>query len=380
MAGIYLHIPFCKSRCVYCGFFSSTSLTLCNDYVQAVCRELDLRRDYLQDAPIDTIYLGGGTPSILTLRQLSTLFDTIYNIYNVRAREITVECNPDDVSHIGESEAFLDGLRRLGVNRLSIGVQTFDDARLRFLHRRHTANQAFTAVALAQSAGFDNVSIDLMFGFPGQSLDSWRQDVDKAMAINVQHLSAYSLMYEEGTMLERMLSRGELVEVPDELSLAMYEYLLDAAAERGLEHYEISNFALPGYQSLHNSGYWRGVPYLGVGAGAHSFDGKTRQSNAKDLLAYIRGGEKGAFPTEQEVLTPSEQYDEFVFTALRTREGMDLQTLYSRFGSALYGYCLSCAGKHIEAGRLVYENNRLRLSRSGLFVSNDIMSDLMCVE
>jgi len=380
MAGIYIHIPFCKSRCIYCGFFSTTSLALRNDYVQAVCRELALRRDYLQGASVETIYFGGGTPSQLSLRQLAVLFDAIYNIYNVRAREITVECNPDDVGRTEGHENFLAGLRRLGVNRLSMGVQTFDDDRLRFLHRRHTAKQAVSAVTQAQSAGFDNISIDLMFGFPGQTLPSWRQDVDKALTLNVQHLSAYSLMYEEGTKLERMVADGELAEIADEQSHAMYEYLLDATAEKGFTHYEISNFAQPGCQSRHNSGYWHGVPYLGVGAGAHSFDGKVRQHNADDLLAYIRGGEKGLYPSEQEVLTPAEQYDEFVFTALRTRQGLNLQMLNQRFGTDFHDYCMKNAAEHIRAGRLVRENNSLRLSRNGLFVSNDIMSDLMWAE
>lgn len=371
MAGIYIHVPFCKSRCIYCGFFSTTQLSLRDEYTRAVCRELELRKDYLQGQPIETIYFGGGTPSQLPLQHIERMLNTIYNIYNVRAREITVECNPDD------AEKLVKGLHTLGINRLSMGIQTFNDERLQFLHRRHTAAQAAEAVQQAQTAGFDNISIDLMFGFPSQTLDEWKQDVNKAASLGIQHLSAYSLMYEEGTPLEQMLSRGDITETDDEHSLAMYEYLLDATAEAGFEHYEISNFALPGKRSLHNSSYWHGIPYLGIGAGAHSFDGETRQFNPNFLSDYINGVQQGNIPFEKESLNEAEKYNEFVFTALRTREGMNTTELARRFGKTFHDYCLKNAQQHIYHKTLVLENGQLHLSRGGLFISNDILSDLM---
>ena len=374
MAGIYLHIPFCKSRCIYCGFFSTTFLSLRDEYVRAVCRELEVRRDYLHGDPIKTIYFGGGTPSLLSFQQISTLLDTVYNIYNVHAREITLECNPDDAN---ES---LSQLRALGINRLSMGLQTFDDKRLRFLHRRHTARQAIEAVTQAKAAGFDNISIDLMFGFPGQTLEQWKADVERAIALDVQHLSAYSLMYEEETALDKLRAAGTIAEIDEEVSLAMYEYLMEAMKRAGFEHYEISNFARPGKRSMHNSSYWKGIPYLGVGAGAHSFDGQTRQANPDSLATYLQGAEKGHFPAETEILSRSEQYDEFVFTALRTCEGMNLETLKNTYGTLFSDYCLQNAKKHLQQGRLLLENGQMRLSKKGLFVSNDIMSDLMWVD
>ena len=380
MAGIYIHIPFCKSRCIYCGFYSTTSLSLIDDYVRTVCLELSMRKDYLRGDPVSTIYFGGGTPSQLRLAHLETILNSIYNIYNVEAKEITVECNPDDLDNGTDGSALLSALQGMGVNRLSLGIQTFDDVRLRFLRRRHTSSQAVAAVGRAQAAGFDNISVDLMFGFPGQSLQAWQQDLHRAVSLDVQHLSAYSLMYEEGTQLERMLTQGEITEISDDLSLTMYEHLLDTMALNGFEHYEISNFARPGRQSLHNSGYWQGVPYLGIGAGAHSFDGNTRQYNADDIGKYLKAEASLIFPVTLEQLSPNERYNEFVFTSLRTRQGLDLQLLADRFGPTLLKYCLRNAEAHLRSGRLNKTGNRLHLTRHGLFISDSIMSDLMMVD
>lgn len=369
MAGIYIHIPFCASRCIYCDFFSTTSLEKRDEYVRAVCRELDTRSQYLNEE-VETIYFGGGTPSQLTSEQISTILSSIYNIYNVREEaEITVEGNPDDLSL-----EYLTALRAIGINRLSMGVQSFDDEVLRFINRRHSTLQAENAVQNAKACGFDNISIDLMFGFPKQSLSDWQRDVDRATSLGVQHLSAYSLMYEEGTRLTKMLEQGDIQEIDEELSLAMYEYLIDALAKAGYEHYEISNFCKPGMHSRHNSSYWHGVPYLGVGAGAHSYNGESRHYNPDSLSEYLRGSE---LVTEQ--LTLSQRYDEYVFTGLRTRGGIMLSEIESVFGENYRTYCLENAQKHISDGTLFLEGDNLRLSRKGLFVSNDVMSDLMYV-
>ena len=371
MAGIYIHIPFCKSRCIYCGFYSTTQLARSGEYVDAVCRELELADWKYKD--VSTIYFGGGTPSQLPVSALGRILAKVRERFNVADdAEITVEGNPDDMT-----PEYLVGLRGLGVNRLSMGVQSFDDSRLAFLHRRHSAEQAVRAVENAKAAGFNNISMDLMFGFPNQTLEEWKRDVDKALTLDVQHLSAYSLMYEEGTALCRMLEDGKINEVTDEVSLSMYEYLMDAIRGAGFEHYEISNFAKPGYRSRHNSSYWQGIPYLGLGAGAHSYDGKRRWYNPDSLSEYMEGVCKGADVREYETLTGDERYDEYVMTGLRTCDGAELDELERLFGIESRDYCLRNAKAHLDAGRLGVEGSRLRLTRQGLFVSNDVMSDLM---
>ena len=368
MAGIYVHIPFCKSRCAYCGFFSTTSLGERGGYVNAVLQELERRKDFLRGEAVETVYFGGGTPSQLAASEIGRLLKTIHSIYHVRAEaEVTLEGNPDDLT-----PAYLESLREMGINRLSMGVQTFDDTRLRFLCRRHTARQALQAVQDAQCAGFDNISIDLMFGFPSQTLAQWQADVQQALSLGVQHLSAYSLMYEEGTPLFRMLEAGRVEEVDEEVSRQMYEYLMDALAAAGFEHYEISNFALPGFRSRHNSSYWRGIPYLGVGAGAHSYDGQNRFYHPDSLSDYMEGK-----PLAEEVLTEDERYNEFIFTGLRTSDGINLRTLQTAFGSQYLQYCLENARPHLLSGRMERHGDVLTLTRQGLFVSNDIMSDFM---
>lgn len=371
MAGIYVHVPFCKSRCIYCGFYSTTALASIPRYVDRVIEELQSRSSYLQGAPVDTIYFGGGTPSVLDVKDLGRILDAIYNIYNVRAKaEVTVEGNPDDMQ-----KGRLLAMRAMGVNRLSMGVQSFDDDRLRFLCRRHTAIQAMNAVRMAQACGFDNVSIDLMFGFPDQTLEGWSADVARALSLGVQHLSAYSLMYEEGTALDRMREDGRIKEVDEEIERAMFEHLIDAAKAAGFCHYEISNFCLPGMQSRHNSSYWHGAPYLGVGAGAHSYDGRNRCYNVDSLQAYLDGE-----PVVVEMLTEVERYDEYVFTALRTAEGVEKDDLMRAFGAEKYAQFVLTAQKHLLLGTMEDMNGRIKLTRAGVFVSNDIMSDFMLAD
>lgn len=342
-------------------------------YVEAVCKELLERRDYLGGDDIDTIYFGGGTPSQLSVEHVSKILGCIYNIYNVRANaELTLEGNPDDLTL-----EYLLALQKIGINRLSTGIQSFDDNRLRFIRRRHTAFQALDAVSNAHKAGISNVSIDLMFGFPGQTLDEWKNDVNKALSLPIKHLSAYSLMYDEGTVLADLLDKGDVVEIDDDLSLQMYQYLVDSLKKAGFEHYEISNFCRPGYASRHNSGYWSGVKYLGVGAAAHSFDGVSRQYNVESLDDYLSGSKP-----LREILTKDEMYNEYVFTSLRTCAGLNVQRLKDIFGQTYYDYCLRNAEKHIADCRLEcvkYPELILRLSSTGIYVSNDIMSDLMMV-
>ena len=370
MSGIYVHIPFCQSRCIYCGFYSTTGLSLRQRYVDALCCEYHLRHDYITLPPI-TIYIGGGTPSVLTASQLEQLFATVWDC-NSPSTEVTIECNPDDVT-----EDFAMLLGRLPVNRVSMGAQTFNDGRLRFLHRRHTSEQVALAVDRLRHAGIDNISIDLIYGFPDQTLDEWEADVDKALALGVEHLSAYALTYEEGTPLHRLLQQGRVQPIDDEQSRAMYYALLDRTAAAGFEHYEISNFALPGRRSRHNSGYWNGTPYLGIGAAAHSYDGRSRQWNVADIMLYMEGVESGLLNYEGETLDADTRYNERVMTALRTIEGLSLQLLDPLERS----YCLSMAARYIDSGLLIHdkEKGRLRLTRDGLFVSDMVIADLMKV-
>lgn len=368
---LYIHIPFCKSRCIYCDFYSTTALPQRQQYVDALCEEIAQRAHGLRAR---TIYIGGGTPSQLTEGQLCQIFDSIaLHCIVEEGAEVTIEANPDDVT-----EQFAALLSRLPVNRVSMGVQTFDDERLHFLSRRHCAGQAREAVARLRSAGISNISIDLMFGFPGETLEQWQSDISEALKLKVPHLSAYSLMYEEGTRLTQMRDSGVVEELPDTLTSAMYSCLCDRLAEAGYEHYEISNFAMPGYRSRHNSSYWDATPYVGVGAAAHSYDGASLRSfNTPSLYEYLRQASSGAFCPEEEHLTEGQLYDERVMTRLRTAEGLDMEALRRDFGASVHDYCLRMARPHLQRGLLRLSEGRLSLTRDGLFVSDDVMSDLM---
>ena len=375
MTGLYIHIPFCKSRCIYCAFYSTTAEQMKQAYVDAVCREMELRKAVYEKEGKDvgktiaTVYLGGGTPSQLSPTQLQQLFDTIARHYDVSDdAEITIECNPDDVT-----EAFAELLRSLPVNRVSMGAQTFDDDRLQFIHRRHTSEQVTTAIQRLRKKGIHNISIDLMYGFPEETLEEWEYDIQQALALNVEHISAYALTYEEGTPLYRLLEEGKVKEINEERSLAMYDRLIDRLQEAGYEHYEISNFSRKGWRSRHNSSYWQLVPYIGIGAAAHSYDGRQRQWNIADINSYINHIQQGIVPAEEELLDKDSRYNDHVMLALRTCEGLDLSTLDSDERS----YCEETAKKFVLDGLLVKTDNHLRLSRKGLFVSDMIMSELM---
>ncbi|MGI6241991.1 MAG: radical SAM family heme chaperone HemW [Prevotella sp.] len=365
MAGLYIHIPFCASRCIYCGFYSTLHSELQDQYVDALCREMELRDER---PPISTIYLGGGTPSQLSHEKLDKLFTHIYKLYSVDAdAEVTMECNPDDIH---------DGMfRDLPVNRVSMGAQTFSDQRLRFLHRRHTAEEVDRAVALLHKQGLSNISIDLMFGFPNETIDDWKQDIHHVLGLEPQHISAYGLMYEEGTPLYRLLQQNKVQEIDEELSLAMYDMLVDCLTAEGYEHYEFSNFALPGFRSRHNSSYWHNIPYIGLGAAAHSYNLKTRSWNIDNIKQYIEAISKGTLPSEEEVLDEQTKYNDLITTALRTKEGIDISTLQPSYRDFL----LRNAKPHLDRGFLLHDNNHIRFSRAGIKISNSIMADLMKV-
>ena len=370
VAGIYIHVPFCQGRCIYCDFYSTTEGEEWKSrYVDALLAELRMRRDELPLARVHSIYIGGGTPSQLPARALAAILNEVCRLFPVDSdAEVTVEANPDDVT-----PEWLAALSHTPVNRLSMGVQSFDDALLRLIRRRHTAQQAVCAVEQAARHGISNVSIDLIYGLPTQTMEQWQADVCQALALDVQHLSAYSLSYEEGTPLWRMLEQGRIEEADEELSLCMYEHLIDSTRAAGFTHYEISNFCRPGRHSQHNSAYWHGVPYLGFGPGAHSYDGmRTRRWNLSDLKGYVQAA--GSMPPHQsEVLTDDELYDEAVMTRLRTSEGLSLDLLTAAYRA----YCMAQAEPHLRAGRLEQAGSTIRLTRQGIFTSNDIISDLM---
>ena len=365
MSGIYAHIPFCKSRCIYCGFYSTTLLSLQDEYVDAMLRELDNRKDYLPDEPVTTIYIGGGTPSMLSSHNLSRLCFSLKDFAGESLEEFTVECNPDDIT-----PELASLLYSLGVNRVSMGAQTFSDERLAFIHRRHKAYQVKEAVENLRNVGIRNISIDLMFGFPDETVDNWKCDIEQALSLGVQHISAYSLMYEEGTPLYKLLEEGKIKEISEDVSLEMYETLITLLTQAGYEHYEISNFALLGYRSKHNSSYWKRVPYLGIGAAAHSYNLTSRQWNVSDVKLYIKGDN---IIEDCELLDNIEQYNDLITTALRTREGIDIDSLSETDKLFL----TKAANKSIEQGNLIIENNHLHLTRKGLFISDAVMVELI---
>jgi len=373
--GLYIHVPFCEKRCVYCSFYSTVHGKEERDaFVRTLAKELAFRHN---DAPISTLYFGGGTPSQLDDEEMEAVFSAIHRhcVLSPHA-EITFEANPDDISQQKVAQ-----LRQLGVNRISLGVQSFDDTRLSFLNRRHTAQQALDAIDILRTKGIENISIDLIFGLPGQQLADWNKELAQAFELPITHLSAYSLMYEKGTPLYYARERGAVKECDEETSLSMFQKLCTSAQCAGFEQYEISNFARPGYRSRHNSSYWHGIPYLGLGPGAHSYDGKNcRRVNDYSLRRYMEAERAKTFadvPHTLEKLSADECYDELICTRLRTCEGLSLQEVPASRRSAL----LRMARPHIDGGRLELDaDNHLRLTASGIFVSDDVMSDLMWEE
>jgi oxygen-independent coproporphyrinogen-3 oxidase len=340
-------------------------------FVEALCAEARARRSEVGET-VKTVYFGGGTPSRLRQEHLDRIFNTLQELFTIDpAAEITLEANPDDLS-----ESYVRMLSRLPVNRLSIGVQSFDDRELKFLHRRHSAQQAEEAVRRCRQHGFNNISIDLMYGLPPQTEASWQRSLARAIALDPQHISAYHLIYEEKTRMYKLLQTGKIAAAEESVSLAMFAMLIDCLTAHGYVHYEISAFGKEGCFSRHNSAYWKNTKYLGLGPSAHSFDGNSRSFNVASLARYI----DGAPYRETERLSVGEKYNEAVLTGLRTIWGIDLADIKSRFGEEFHRYCLQNAQKYLDRRLLETENNCLKLTRDGLFISDGIMSDLMWVD
>ncbi|MCQ2068214.1 MAG: radical SAM family heme chaperone HemW [Bacteroidaceae bacterium] len=368
MAGIYVHIPFCARRCIYCGFFSTVREAEAARYVNTLCSELHSRRDYLEGAPVTTVYFGGGTPSRLTPDQIGQVIGQIRRTYGLdNFEELTIECNPDDIT-----ADYVTALRDMGANRISMGVQTFNDGLLRFLGRRHTAAQASDAVRICHDAGITNISIDLMYGLPGQTDEIRQQDLETATGLNVQHISSYCLSYDEGSPLERMRNEGCITPADDDTCAQMYDRMCTHLQKAGFEHYEISNFCKPGYHSRHNSSYWDGTLYLGVGAGAHSYNGSSRQWNPSDLDAYMSGIEQGQPQFEIENLSETDLYNERLMLRLRTAQGFNLSLLNPQDRHSV----LQSSAALIKDALLLHDNNCLRIPEQHMFISDTIISSL----
>lgn len=376
MAGIYIHIPFCKQRCNYCAFYSSTLYNIKEEYADAVCKELLMRKEYIKGEEINTIYFGGGTPSTLPTTLLQKICDTIYKNYSVCSNaEVTIECNPDDLT-----EEFLAILRQLPFNRISMGVQSFSDRQLKRLGRRHNAEKACRAVGNARAAGYKNISIDLMFALPGSTTEEWEESINEAISLNPEHISAYNLMYEEDTPLHRALQRGDFEELSEEENVEQFRMLIKRMKEAGYCHYEISNFAKPGYESRHNSSYWNDTAYIGCGAAAHSYNGDSREWNISDVKEYIKGIENNNRNYEIEHLTEEERYNDAILTRLRTSDGIPLAWIKNKFSQRLNSYMLNAAKKHIEYGNIKKTDETLSLTEKGIFISDAVIRDLIYVE
>lgn len=369
MPMLYMHIPFCVSRCIYCDFYSTTCRSEEEQYINAAIREMQARAGELKGAPLDTIYIGGGTPSVLKPASLQRLFAAIEETFDIsECSEITIEVNPDDIT-----DDYIKELGKSPVNRISMGVQSLDDGILKFLRRRHDAARAEKAYAMLRQAGYRNISIDLIYSIPGQSLETWSTTIDKALAMRPEHISAYDLSYEEGTPLTRLLEQGRVEACSEDDTLAMYTLLTRKLKAAGYTRYEISNFAREGYHSRHNSGYWRGEPYLGIGASAHSFDGgNVRRANIADLQTYITEIEAGRCAYETETLTPGQQYDETIYIRLRTADGIDTEEIRRRFGDGCYRHMMKNARPYIGQGVLVHDGTRLRLGDSGIMLCDAV--------
>lgn len=371
---LYLHIPFCASRCSYCDFYKETRQEERLAFLRALECELIERRSELPEGDnVRHIYLGGGTPSQLTIPELAALYETIYRHYPVASGgEITIECNPDDIT-----ADYARGLAQLPTNRVSMGVQSFHEADLRFLSRRHTAEQVTSAVDSLRAVGLSNLSLDLIYGLPRQTEALWRANVERFLELDVPHLSAYHLIYEEGTALMRLLQAGKVTAVTEEASLAFFELLIDRLTAAGYEHYEISNFARLGCYAQHNTGYWQGEAYLGFGPSAHSYDGtRCRSYNVASLKDYIAGIQAGQRDYEVEQLSPEELQHEYILTRMRTQWGISYSAYAERFGQAALSTLQRAAAPYLETQRLCDEGGTLRLTRSGVFVSDGILADL----
>ncbi len=371
MSGIYIHIPFCKQACHYCDFHFSTSMGKKTAMVAALKKELQLRKDEFKDETVETIYFGGGTPSVLESDEINELISTVYNNYKISDHpEISLEANPDDLSKekIGE-------LAQAPVNRLSIGIQSFFDEDLKLMNRAHSAKEAIASLSVAVRH-FDNISIDLIYGIPGMSNARWKQNIEKALSFGIPHISSYALTVEPKTALASFIQKGIVPPVEDEVAQKHFTILLDEMEKVGFESYEISNFGKPGYFSKNNTAYWQQKKYIGIGPSAHSFDGKRRGWNINNNPKYIKSLESDELPMEMEVLSKKDRYNEYVMTSLRTVWGVSLEKVSSEFGAQYLEYLKKQAAKFLDEHLLYIDGDKLLATKKGRFLADGISAEL----
>ena len=373
MAGIYIHIPFCKKLCFYCDFYHIISPDDKSAFVDALLKEASLRKDYLGTETVSTIYLGGGTPSVFSIKELGTILNQINKLFRVaKDCEITIELNPDDVQ-----PAYLNGLKNHNINRISIGIQSWRDSDLKILNRRHDSAQAVQALKNTLKAGFENVTIDLIYGIPGMSLQEWSSNIDFSVSFDIKHLSAYHLTFEPATVFGKMLKKGAISEIDEDDSIAQFNVLIEKTESAGFIQYEISNFGKPGYFSIHNSNYWKQVSYLGLGPSAHSFNGYSRQWNIRDVKGYIKSLNAGKSFFKSEELNTKARFNEYIMTSLRTMWGIDLEYVEKMFEKEGYDYVVNLAGKFREYGLMKQDKKTLVLTNQGKMISDNIISEFM---
>ncbi|WP_051621345.1 radical SAM family heme chaperone HemW [Leeuwenhoekiella sp. MAR_2009_132] len=371
--GLYIHIPFCKQACHYCDFHFSTSLSKKQELIDALCDEIILRKEEIPGI-LKTIYFGGGTPSLLDAKELDQIFNTIQLHFNVAEHaEITLEANPDDLT-----EDKLKVLSQSQINRLSIGVQSFFEEDLKLMNRAHNAVEAVQSLKLAKQY-FDNISIDLIYGMPDMSNARWQENLNKAIALDIPHISSYALTVEPHTALQKFIERGIVKTVDDAVAQAHFEILVDCMKQAGFENYEFSNFGKPGYFSQNNTAYWTGKSYLGVGPSAHSYNGEVRSWNINNNPKYIKEIKAGNLPIERETLSVTDKYNEYVMTGLRTIWGISLQKIEESFGLKFKEYALQQAQKHIESHLLFSDEERIVVTKKGKFLSDGLASDLFLI-
>jgi oxygen-independent coproporphyrinogen-3 oxidase len=373
MAGIYIHIPFCKKLCFYCDFYHVITTDDNSVFIESLIREVAIRKDYLGSESITTIYLGGGTPSVLSVRELDIILNQINKQFRVEENsELTIELNPDDVNPV-----YLDGLRKLGINRISLGIQSWKDSDLKMLNRRHDSAQAARALKDISNAGFENVTIDLIYGIPGMSSREWASNLDHSFSFDIKHLSAYHLTIEKGTVFGKMLGKGLIAEIDEEESTSLFNILIEKAEAAGFIHYEISNFGKPGYFSSHNSNYWKQVNYIGFGPSAHSFNGFSRQWNISNLKSYIKAVSAGEPYYEREELDTKARFNEYIMTSLRTMWGIDLEYIEKTFEKEGYDYVVNLSAKFRDYGLMKQDKKSLVLTNQGKMISDNIISEFM---
>jgi len=373
MAGIYIHIPFCKKLCYYCDFYHVITSEKNSVFVDALLKETELRKDYLEDETVSTIYIGGGTPSVFSIKELSDILNQINKFFKVEENcEITIELNPDDVN-----QDYMEGLKKLNINRISLGVQSWRDSDLKMLNRRHNSEQAAAALTEVFNAGFNNVTIDLIYGIPGMTVKEWSSNLDIAFSFDITHLSAYHLTIEPGTVFGKMQEKGSFTEIDEDESNAQFNTLIEKAEAAGFIHYEISNFGKQGYFSKHNSNYWKQVNYLGLGPSAHSFNGYSRQWNIRNLNGYIKSINSGKSFFEKEELDTKARFNEYIMTSLRTMWGIDLDYIETTFEKEGYDYVVNLSGKFKNYGLIKLEKNSLILTNQGKMISDNIISEFM---